>query len=1691
MLRQNKHILFVLAALCILLIIPCSFASELDNDTLISDINDETIAAGNDVIYVDDGSTNGDGSESSPYNSISDAVNAFNSTENSNVYIKNGNYKISSKIELDKDITIVGESKEGTILDGQGKSSIFEVTTKSKITFINLTFTNAKGSGALYIDSGDNIIVDNCIFDSNAAGAIYHKSYFGDLVLNVTNSVFTKNYNDDGGAIYLYRGTLNVTNSIFDSNAAEIGETIASQGGAIYAGGGVVKTVYVDRCVFNNNTATRGSAISDIADSELYIFNSVFTNNVAPGNSRYNLNSSVVNVKPSLKEITLHLKNNTLKNNTLNNKIDFDSKVVVNNYDLSVNLSAKNVEKIYGDDFNFIIKLTDESGNGISGKEITSVFTNNYDKKVTAISNITNSQGNAIISLSTLKAGKYNVQTTYSGDGDEVTILNHVYIRTENEYNIIFEQDYISISEGDSYNVTAYIYDEYLVPTMDCSGRQYSIYWQNYNGGTSVVEGGMYRIDGNKLSFDVNRCHLITRDEPYTILFNITEVGSASVKVNLSKNTSNVDESLDVIYVSKDGSDDTGTGAIDNPLASLQMALVVNTYLNGSKTIVLGEGLYEISTFTIVENVTITGVKSKTVLKQVAGKLGMFEIESGNTVNFVNLTFTGGYSTPEPEGLIHVTDESTAYIDGCEFYENYGMNGAAIALSRHGTVYVNNSYFHDNIANTSAKVYGIGGAIYVHDVSYLHVANSLFVNNTARDGGAIFLGFGSEAEIVNSTFEDNKAIVTTLREGGGGAIFTRSSNVSIYNSTFKTNYAELYGGAIYLDYGDIEIYKSYFENNRVKRSSEGKGTAIESSYTSYSNITMHYCVVISDDDNADNYAVSIHNIDENHTADTYDNYWKVNSKKSSAGSVNEVKIQISIENEFVYTGDIVEFNVDFVRYNPENGTSPLNESVHDLALKLIPTIGNVINPEIIIKDNKAKFTYEATTVGKEVIYFENILNHTTCRFNVLDGSNKTDLNHGIDIKVNKTSTITVFFSELVGGNVTIRVNDKDYSVEIKEWEAVLEIETTPGDYNVEVIYPGDDTYKGFIDKDSFSVAKYETAISAEDITVYFNGKFQAALKGSEGNAISGEKLNININGTDYEATTDENGVATLDLNLASVGEYDVITSFAGNKNYDSSQAISKITVIYTNVKLNAEDAVVTPLAGSFTVTVTDDDGNTLNGVNVAIVINGNEYNLKTVNEGKVTVDLSDNGFDVGEYTADVCVLASGIYGASNTTAKITVEKIPLLIKTEDITVFSNNGEFIAQLVDADGNPIANKTLVFEIDSKSSEAVTDGNGQAKVALNLTSGNYSVVVSLKEDNVFKADDSIASINVNSNSVIINASDATIYSTKGKFTVELTDVNGNPISSELIVTIDGLSYVVATGADGVGSLNLTLAIGEYQVVTQFRGNNIFSPGNATSTITVLSSIESKDLKRAYKSPFDFEARLLDESGNPLANQSVSLIVNGQEYNVTTDSDGMARLNENLAVGRYAITVINPITGEETANYADIVKRITGNANVNMYYGAGKSYKVRVYSDDGKAAGAGEKVTFKINGKTYTRQTDKNGYASLKLSLKAKTYTITATYKGVKVSNKVVIKPVLTAKNISKKKAKKIKFIAKLVNTKGKAVKGKTIKFKFKGKTYKAKTNKKGIATVTLKNLKVGKYTIKTTYGKSTIKNTIKIKK
>ena len=163
----------------------------------------------------------------------------------------------------------------------------------------------------------------------------------------------------------------------------------------------------------------------------------------------------------------------------------------------------------------------------------------------------------------------------------------------------------------------------------------------------------------------------------------------------------------------------------------------------------------------------------------------------------------------------------------------------------------------------------------------------------------------------------------------------------------------------------------------------------------------------------------------------------------------------------------------------------------------------------------------------------------------------------------------------------------------------------------------------------------------------------------------------------------------------------------------------------------------------------------------------------------------------------------------------------------------------------------------------------------------------------------------------------------------------------------------------------------------------------------------------------------------------------------------------------------------------------------DLTKYYKQSKDFKVRVYGADGKLA-VGKYVKFTIDKKTYSVKTDKKGYATLKINKKPGKYTITTQYDSVKVKDKITVKTTLITKNMSKKAKKTASFKVKVLKSNGKVFAKKVVKINFKGKTYKIKTDKKGIATFKLpKNLKVGKYTIKTSFGGLTNSNKITVKR
>ena len=158
----------------------------------------------------------------------------------------------------------------------------------------------------------------------------------------------------------------------------------------------------------------------------------------------------------------------------------------------------------------------------------------------------------------------------------------------------------------------------------------------------------------------------------------------------------------------------------------------------------------------------------------------------------------------------------TGFFTNSIFTNNEALDGGAI-YSR-GSVEIDSSQFEGNAANKNGYAYGHGGAVYA---SIASITNTSFIDNTAEaDGGA--LQIGSQLTVEDSRFEENAA------DGHGGAIMAGGGILKLVESDFTSNTAGERGGAVYADVSDTLLTSIRVSNNTA--GTDGGGLLLSTSY---------------------------------------------------------------------------------------------------------------------------------------------------------------------------------------------------------------------------------------------------------------------------------------------------------------------------------------------------------------------------------------------------------------------------------------------------------------------------------------------------------------------------------------------------------------------------------------------------------------------------------------------------------------------------------------------------------------------------------------------------------------------------------------------------------------------------------------------------------------------------------------------
>ena len=493
-----------------------------------------------------------------------------------------------------------------------------------------------------------------------------------------------------------------------------------------------------------------------------------------------------------------------------------------------------------------------------------------------------------------------------------------------------------------------------------------------------------------------------------------------------------------------------------------------------------------------------------------------------------------------------------------------------------------------------------------------------------------------------------------------------------------------------------------------------------------------------------------------------------------------------------------------------------------------------------------------------------------------------------DIKVGENATIIVNLDSDATGNVTITLDNQNYTVAINEGQTIKVIGgLKAGTYDVFVKYIGDNNYNSAQNTTKFTVLKisdYNMDVTVPEFKEGVNSTVGVDLpKDAEGT------VTVEIEGKKYTANI-INGTAKVNIPGLDVGDYNITTTYSGDAKYVSMTKKGNITVIPNmDVNLYVDDVVMIYHDGTRLVAkLTDYQGRPIVNDIIYFIINGKTYAKTTDDNGTVSMALN---LDSKVYTATVSYNESEVY--SKISKNVTVTINPTVISEDLVKMYQNDTRFYVKFTDSTGKALTKTTVKFNIHGVFYTKKTDKDGVADLGIMLRPGEYILTAYNPVTGEEKG------FNITVKSLIVQSDLTKYYLNNSKFQATIYDKNGSlAVGKNVTFNINGVFYTKITDSNGVVSLAINLRPGEYIITTMYEG---LAVGN---NIVVLPTLVTRDLNMTYGDGSNFTAQTLDGQGKPLANQNVTFNINGVFYNKVTNDNGVASLTMRLMSGKYIIT-------------------------------------------------------------------------------------------------------------------------------------------------------------------------------------------
>ena len=663
-------------------------------------------------------------------------------------------------------------------------------------------------------------------------------------------------------------------------------------------------------------------------------------------------------------------------------------------------------------------------------------------------------------------------------------------------------------------------------------------------------------------------------------------------------------------------------------------------------------------------------------------------------------------------------DNDTIYIYNGTYS---GENNSQIDINKNLTIY-GNSINETIIDGQSNQIFNISK-------SHSLTLNGLsIVNCQGSYGGAIY-NYG-DLNIVSCSFNNNSA------SSFGGVIYNNEGNVNLLNSSFNSNTARSQGGVIHALGGNINFINSIFYNNSAER-----GGVIYNLANLYINNSMFY-----------NNSASMGGVVKNWAPATIENStFAYNDGGMEGGAIYSIEAKLNVKNcnffnNNAYYGGAID-NIGTTAYSAYADVlcSTFEDNTGTYGSAINNDLGVVnVNYSILLGENTSNIinTDENHKVNGLYNWWGNNLANSPVSGNV-DRSIWviTTVPTSITTLINEVTSISLnlkWFNGVDSGNLleslpnnqvqlTSNGNISSYGIIVNNHATVEFISNQTGEYELcsTVDYETLKTNITVLDNN-----KIITVLESANLSMNFKdgSKFNSSLKTLNGTPLSGKTIAITINGKTYYRVTDDSGVASLNINLKE-GYYSVSCAFS-EENYNLSTS-NGIVIVKDNNKSFAmfcsPDLEMTYKDGTkFIATLKDSENKTLKNKNVSLIVNGITYNRITNSDGEASLNIN---LKCGIYSITSYFKGDNEFTSSSATSKISIKNIDDNRKVTGINYYSNTvtkGEqFKLKLFNENGEVLSNSTIKITINGKTYSKTTNGEGVAKLNINLNSGHYKIL------------------------------------------------------------------------------------------------------------------------------------------------------------------------------------------------------------------------------------------------------------------------------------------------------------------------------------------------------------------------------